>query len=99
MQRLGIVLLAGCSSVAGMTGSPMPWLHGFTTSGVSDVLASNVGQRIQRHVRSDDIVALDGIEISSDVAPVAGDETILASYAPGIVVLDRDGQGIATGPG
>src|SRR5262245_58389941 len=95
----GIFVVAGCSSIAGMASSPMPWLHGFTTTGISDVLAPGVGDRMQRHVRCDDCVSADGIEVTANVAPGDGDETILASFAQGVVVLDRAGRMIASGPG
>jgi len=99
MRYLLGMVFASCSSIAGMTGSPMPWLHGFTTSGISDVLVPGVGDRIQRHVRCEDCIGLEGLEITADVAPAPGDETILASYAMGVVVIGRDGKMIASGPG
>src|SRR5262249_32979009 len=95
----GIFLLAGCSSIAGMAGSPMPWLHGLTTTGLDDGLAPGVGDRMQRHARCDACVSADGIELTANVAPADGDETILASFAQGVVVLDHDGRMIASGPG
>jgi hypothetical protein len=95
----GILVALGCSSVAGMTNSPMPWLHGFQASGVSDVLAQGVGNRVQRYARCDDCIETDGIEVTANVVPGAPDATILATFSQGLVIVDRDGHLIATGPG
>jgi hypothetical protein len=95
----GILVVLGCSSVAGMTNSPMPWLHGFTASGISDVLAEGVGNRVQRYARCDDCIGTDGIEVTANVVPGRGDATILATFSQGLVVVDRDGRLVATGPG
>ena len=40
-----------------------------------------------------------GMQLLADVAPPPGRETILASYAGGVVVLDREGQMVASSPG
>lgn len=45
------------------------------------------------------IGAYQAIELVADVAPAAGAETILASYANGIVVLDREGRLVASADG
>jgi hypothetical protein len=39
------------------------------------------------------------LEADGDVAPNAGDETVIASYADGVTVLDREGVQIASAPG
>ena len=43
--------------------------------------------------------AYGGIELSADVAPSAGTETVLASFSQGIVVLAADGHRIASSAG
>lgn len=95
----GILVALGCSSLAGVSNSPMPWLHGFATSGISDVPARGVSDRVQRYARCDDCVEMDGIEVTANVVPGAPDATILATFSQGVVVVDGEGRLIATGPG
>jgi hypothetical protein len=77
----------------------MPWLHGFSTSGISDVLAEGVGNRVQRYARCDDCVGTDGIELTANVVPGDGDATVLATFSQGLVVVDKQGVLVASGPG
>lgn len=46
-----------------------------------------------------ELSAHEGVQLVADIAPRAGAETIVASYAQGILVFDREDQVIASTPG
>ena len=74
----------------------MPWLHGLdgavtatsTAIAVSDELAVDCG-----------VDAMRTVELVADVAPAAGRERIVGSYAGGLTVFDREERVVTSAPG
>ena len=80
----------------------MPWLHGLSDVVSSDRALDEVGRRMgdrSEHDRDCAPGAYTGIELTANVAPAAGTETIQVSLAHGVVVLDLEDQPIAEAPG
>lgn len=96
-MRRSVVLaavLAGCRPAA----PEMPWLFGLDNAISSTGLTS---QRSPPEPAGEDCGAgaAREIEIVADVAPARGNENIVATYAGGIAVFDREGGLIAKTPG
>ena len=77
----------------------MPWLEGFAPIAASDTPSATATERMSPWSVDDDVTPEGGIELAADVAREDGIETIAASYAGGIVVLDRDGHLLARAAG
>src|SRR5687768_16143635 len=99
MRALVLATLIACSP----TTPSVPWLYG-----LSDPVASESGSlsTMQRLADTggdvDEACGADayrGIELAADVAPAAGQETIVAAYARGIHVFDRSNHLVAATPG
>jgi hypothetical protein len=84
--------------------APLP--HGMSSMVVSETVSAAASRRLE--ARSGGGVvdeqgcgagAYQAIELVADVAPSPGRETILASYAHGVVVLDREGDVVASTTG
>jgi hypothetical protein len=94
---LGVAL---CACSASASTPEIPWLRGFAAEASSDVLSASVGQRLATWQDCDEPCPdYGGIELTADVAPAEGAETVLASYTRGFVVLDRAGHLVARGNG
>ena len=77
----------------------LPWVSGFEATAVGELATPAGAQRIAELLHTgtgDDATA---IEVHADVAGDATPETVLASYALGVVVVDARGRVIATAPG
>lgn len=70
----------------------MPWLHGLDSARITDEPQAHVADRMSADTEELECAtgATHGLELTADVSPSAGMETVLASYAHGIVVLDRE---------
>jgi hypothetical protein len=99
---IALVGVAACQTEAVPS---MPWLYGLGAPVVSDRASDAVARRLEEW--SDRDVgdpncgpgAYPAIELHANVAPQAGEETILVSLARGVVVFDREGQLVAETPG
>ena len=102
MRRLilgGLTMLAASCSGPAPTVAPLPWFAGFATTAANETPSSGVTDRMARWQMCDSPCAYGGIELIGDVAPPDGNETVLASYGQGVIVLDRDGRMLGRGPG
>ncbi len=98
---LSLALVAACEQPTSVP-SVLPMVQGAAVIAGSDRTSSSVIDKLGEVAASARPCVGDaygGIELVADVAPDAGDETILASYTRGIVVLGADGHRIATSPG
>lgn len=82
--------LSGCQAVA----PALPWLHG-----LSDVVTSRADLDVGLAAPDDSELgagcgagALRRIQLVADVAPAAGRELVIASYANGVVIFGREHQ-------
>ena len=79
--------------------SEFPWLPGFVPTAVSTQRSSDAAQQLAvTDQRADGCTTWDAQELRADVAPADGDETVLASIATGVVVVDAHGRRIARAP-
>lgn len=91
--------------VACQTATPdsrVPWLVGLanqTISGDGTAATSRRLADVEDASADCEPNAYEGIELVADVAPQRGAETIVASYAQGITVFDRENRVIAATPG
>ena len=82
--------------------APVPWLYGMSSFVAADRASKSATQRLHELSTSDPDCAAgayQAVELVADVAPRAGSETILASYANGLVVLDREHRLVASTAG
>lgn len=80
----------------------LPWLQGFVPAASTDHATAEVVRELAEWQPEDEACvasAYGGLQLSSELQPGAGDDTVLASYTQGIVVLDRDHHAIARAPG
>jgi hypothetical protein len=81
----------------------LPWLQGFfAPAGVSDVETAPIVAELAPWRAPDtdcSASAYGGLAVAADVAPVEGEERVLASYTQGVVVFDREHHVIAHAPG
>jgi len=97
----GLAGLAACGSET----PAIPWLYGLSDPVASDVGSDEVARRIDFSGEFSDVDpecstgAFPGIAITADVSPNPGRETIMASLAHGIVVVDSERRLIAETPG
>jgi hypothetical protein len=91
MKKLLVLALAACGGTS-TPNSAVPWLRGFTATAtaVSDNATS---------AASSDEADYGGLQVTADVAPTDGTETVLASYRRGVRVVDRSGKLLARVPG
>jgi hypothetical protein len=76
-----------------------PWLPGFVPAQLSTERSSDAAQRLAIvDQRADHCATWDAHELQADVSPAAGEETVLASIATGVVVVDAHGRRIASSP-
>jgi hypothetical protein len=101
-----LIALAGLTACQVAEPTPsIPWLHGLANPISSDRASDEVARRIDTWSGYSDVDpecstgAHPGIAIDADVAPPAGDETILVSLAHGLVVVDREGKLVTEAPG
>jgi hypothetical protein len=79
--------------------SEFPWLPGFIPTSLSTERSSDAAARLAIvDQRSDHCSTWDAHELRADVAPAEGTETVLASVATGVVVLDARGRRLASTP-
>ena len=93
-------ILLACETPAGTV--VVPSLHGVLVIAGSDHPSPEVVDRLGTWTDSDPDCVGDeygGMVLVADVAPQAGDETVLASFSQGVVVLDAAGHRIASAPG
>ena len=81
----------------------LPWLSGFEPVAVTDESARDVQAELAEWQGAADercvATAYGGLRLTADVAPALGDETVLASYTQGLLVVGHDGQALARAPG
>jgi hypothetical protein len=76
-----------------------PWLPGFIPSQLATERSSDAAERLAIvDQRTDHCATWDAHELQADVSPAAGEETVLASLATGVVVVDARGRRIASAP-
>lgn len=100
MKIRSAIVLAATTAACSSSAPGMPWLHG-----LGDAVSSSTG--VDEPPAPDDSEIAPGcsvgasrtIELSADVAPAAGKETIVASYSGGITVFDREDHLVAHTPG
>lgn len=92
MKRLLVLALAACGNTATPAAS-VPWLRGFAATATSDDEIPAVSERLG------DDSGYGGLQVTADVAPGDGVETVLASYGQGVAVVDRTGKLLARAPG
>lgn len=96
------VLAAAASELAPSALPGMPWLHGLYGAAVTELPDDTVAPRMTMWVESDAECPAGfypGMAIEADVAPSPGNETVLASYTQGVLVLDSEGELLASSPG
>jgi hypothetical protein len=101
-RTLGLlaISLAGCEAAAPVP--DLPWLSGMTNVVSTDTGREGVVGRMAAWVEPDvecPASAYDGLELVADVASSPGNETILASYTQGVIVLSAEGQLLASSAG
>lgn len=99
-----VASLAGCQIASPPANeSPAPWPRGMSGLVTTDEASASATESLHEWLPIEDdscnTAAYHAVELVADVAPSAGAETILASYANGIVVLDREGQLLASTTG
>lgn len=77
----------------------LPWLRGGTHIASTTEMSASVLERMEPYSTCDECTDYGGFEVVADVAPVAGKEKILASYARGVIVLDTRGRLVARSRG
>lgn len=80
----------------------LPWLQGFEPIAVADHASLDAQRELTEWQDFDEgciASAYGGLRLVADVAPAQGDETLLASFTQGVVVLDQDRHAIARAPG
>lgn len=81
----------------------LPWLQGFEPAASSDHGSAQVEQQLASFDEDSTAPcvssAYGGLELTADVAPAEGDETVLASFTHGLVVLGADHHLVARAPG
>jgi len=94
------VLAQGDSTPAPSGSRALPWLHN-----LDDVISVDVGDPLitlamdtQVDPSCDEVLPV-GLALVANVAPAAGPETILASFAHGVMVYGHEGELIASTPG
>lgn len=101
-MRSILLLLPGLLACETATQPPLPWVRGLTEATASDRATSATMRRLA-DVRDEapgcELAAHEGVELHADVSPRPGRETIVASYAQGILVFDREDQLVASTPG
>jgi hypothetical protein len=96
-----VVLLAACDAATAPP-SVLPQLQGGVVVAGSDRGVPAVIDRMSAWAHRDTDCVADaygGIQLLADVAPDAGDETVLASFSQGVVVIGHDGHRIAATAG
>jgi hypothetical protein len=99
MHRFVALAFTGCSAMAAPT-PQLPWVRGFTTGAATDVATRETAEEVARWASCEEpCTTYGGMAITADVAPAAGDESIVATFAGGLVVVDAQGQPVARSPG
>ncbi|HEU0035828.1 MAG TPA: hypothetical protein VFQ53_34685 [Kofleriaceae bacterium] len=103
-SALFAALLGAGACQVGTEVPAVPWLHGMTDVAVSEQANDSVTRRLDEWSPAVDVdecagAAYPGIELTADVAGSTRKETVLASYAQGIVVLDGERRLVASTPG
>jgi hypothetical protein len=83
------------------SGPALPWLRGFPAAAFADEPSWRAEIRLHAWQAPDAecvTSAAGALQLTADVAPPAGAETVLASYTAGLVVLDARGRKIAAAP-
>lgn len=98
---LALVLLGGEAGAPEPPEPALPWLRGFPATAFADEPSWRAELRLHAWQAPDagcTTSAAGALQLTADVAPPAGAETVLASYTAGIVVLDAHGRKIAAAP-
>ena len=75
------------------------WLPGFAVSAVTEERSADAAAQLGAINETPELCStFDAQELTADVAPMAGHETVLASVATGVVVLDAVGRRLASAP-
>jgi hypothetical protein len=103
-RLFAIVGLAGCQiATPAPNESSTPWPRSMSGLVASDEPSLAASRRLHQYSPRDEedcgAGAYQAVELVADVALTPGAETILASYANGVVVLDREGHLVASAPG
>jgi hypothetical protein len=95
-----VFLIASLGCQLAPRDADVPWPHGMTELVTSEQPSPSATQRLHEYLPAVDedcsAGAYHAIELVADVARPSGAETILASYANGMVVLDREGRVLAS---
>ncbi len=98
---LSVALVAACDAPTSVP-SALPMLQGGAVIAGSDRASRSAVDKLGALVVSGPDCVGDsygGFELVADVAADPGEETVLASYGHGVVVIGADGHRIATAPG
>lgn len=100
MALVGAATL-GSGSSGRHTPLEMPWLHGLERARITETPQADVADRMPAAFDALECAAsaTHGLELVADISSSPGVETVLASYAQGALVLDHEGQVIASSPG
>lgn len=100
---LALAGLCACQIASDPQPAPLPWLYGMSDLVASDQVTAAATRRLDGWVTEESPgcggAADHAIQLVADVAPAPGVEAILASYARGVLVLDREGDALAFSPG
>lgn len=101
-MRTWLMLPLGLAACQTATEPPLPWLRGLAGATASERATASTSRRLadlRDETPGCELSAHEGVELDADVSPRPGAETIVASYAQGIVVFDRENQIVASTPG
>ena len=79
----------------------LPWVHNLQRTVATDTSAPVDAPPIEDEPEDEacEELAATALTLDAEVAPSAGLETVIASYAGGITVVGREGNGLAAAPG
>jgi hypothetical protein len=99
MKKILVIALCGACGGTATPNSATPWLRGFAATASSDSEISAVSERLDGLIGARDDTGYGGLQVTADVAPADGPETVLASYRQGIAVVGHTGKLLAHAPG
>ena len=102
MRPMLIIAFAATACSPSPDAATPPALYGLLDARVTETGASDVVERMSRWAPPDTDCAggqYGGLELKADVVGSSVEETILASYTQGVIVLDRENMPIASAPG
>jgi hypothetical protein len=96
-----LVVIIACLAYGGppLANDPLPWLHGFASTANSESETPGVSDTLELLLGAGNEAEYGGLQVTADVAPAAGVESVLASYRQGVVIVDGAGEVLARVPG